>query len=230
MPTASWPARPRESASAPAASRCGSALPRLPEGVRLPRLAVHPAVGRRRDPGGADRRGNRARDAHELLRRVAAARRVGRADGRRLPRGHPDHHRDLHLRAALDRGGPAAVGGSGLRGRVRGVHAAVRRRGARGARDRPRFPGAVHSGRLPRGALVLRAAGRGDRGRRGARPHSAARRRSSRASGGAPSASSCWRTSRSRSPASCCWRRSAPSRRARTRQCGRSWGRSSRPR
>ena len=71
-PTASWPARPRDSASAPAASRCRRALPRLPEGLRAPCLAVHPAVRRRRDPGGADRRGNRPRDAHKLLRRVAA--------------------------------------------------------------------------------------------------------------------------------------------------------------
>ena len=81
--------------------------------------------------------------------------------------------RDLHPRAALHRLGRPPAGQPGLPVRLRGLHAAVLRGGARGARHRSRLRPARRAGHLPVRALVLRAPGRGDRERpwlAGARP------------------------------------------------------------
>jgi hypothetical protein len=164
MPIASWPARLREAARASRAARRRSAVPGRADGLRTARVAVHRAVRRRRGPGRADRGGNRARDAHELLRRLSLAGRGGRPDHRGVPRRHADHRRDLHIRAPPDRGRRAPASGPGVRRRLRGLHAAVRRGRAGRRRHRSRLRRPDLARRLPRGALVLRAAGGGDRG------------------------------------------------------------------
>ena len=159
-------------------------LARLPP----PRLALHPAVGRRGRARRADRRGDRPRAAHRPLRRDA--RRSPRPSCPtvvELPRGRRrSSPRSASTRCTRSPTGEPPGAGQAL---VAGFEAftplffAVAAGGASGSRSASLA--LIVPGRLPGGALVLRAAGGGDRGRARRRRRCALAASSCRASGGA---------------------------------------------